>query len=243
MADNIVCKSGIYRIRNIESGKLYIGSTANFDKRFALHRATLATGTHHNRYLQFAWQKYGADAFAFEIVEYVRDKRQVLSREQFWIDATNAYGSGYNMCPTAGNCAGRKFSAATKRKMSESARRKPPMSEETRRKISETQKAVPASVRERIAELHRGQKRSAETRKRMSLAQRGKTHGESTRAKLAEIARNMPQEQRDKIAASLRGRKNGPASPEVRARMSEGKRRGWARRKLAAATSSLELFG
>lgn len=232
-AESFSLRAGVYRIRNKINGKLYIGSTIRFDKRFRCHLNDLNGGRHHSQRLQNAWNKYGADAFAFEVVEVVHDIESLLSREQHWLDETAAYRSGYNICPTAGNCLGRKWRPETIAKMSESARRRPPISDETRAKLSAIQKAVPAHVRQRIAERIKGRSPSMETRQKIAAANTGKTHSSETRAKLAAIAANMPQAQRDKIAASLRGRKNGPHTAEAKARMSAAKRAGWAKKKAA----------
>jgi len=75
-------KSGIYQIRNKKNGKVYIGSTANFKKRWRVHRSSLRGGYHFNEHLQRAWNKYGEFSFAFEILEqcsikHLREKEQI----------------------------------------------------------------------------------------------------------------------------------------------------------------------
>jgi len=62
-------KTGIYKIINKVSGKFYIGSTAVcFHRRWSKHKSKLNTNKHSCRYLQSAWNKYGADAFEFTIL-------------------------------------------------------------------------------------------------------------------------------------------------------------------------------
>ncbi|KKL15910.1 hypothetical protein LCGC14_2500870 [marine sediment metagenome] len=56
--------SGIYAIRNIHNGHQYVGCSINIDRRIDQHKRDLSKGKHHSRYLQNAWNKYGASAFA-----------------------------------------------------------------------------------------------------------------------------------------------------------------------------------
>lgn len=79
----------IYRIRHMLSGRCYVGSTKRQKGRFREHRIALDSGTHHARYLQNAWLQYGADAFAWEVLEACEDADQFI-REQWWIDNTEA---------------------------------------------------------------------------------------------------------------------------------------------------------
>lgn len=79
--------SGIYRIRHLESGKCYIGSASNICERWYSHLGRLRKGNHHCRHLQFAWDKHGEDAFAFEVIERCLNEKVILvAREQFHID-------------------------------------------------------------------------------------------------------------------------------------------------------------
>ena len=60
--------AGIYIIKNLANGKVYVGSSANISARWCKHRTALEAGTHHSVKLQRAWAKYGRDAFSFEVV-------------------------------------------------------------------------------------------------------------------------------------------------------------------------------
>lgn len=109
-------KNGVYRIRHEISGKCYIGSAADpkgIKQRFAVHRSRLDHNNHHSRYLQHAWNKYGADAFVFEVLLYC-DPEDCLTFEQIAIDC---YQPKYNSCPNAHNSLGYRHSDATKEKM------------------------------------------------------------------------------------------------------------------------------
>lgn len=74
-------ESGVYSITCVPTGKVYIGSTKNFSSRWKAHRSLLASGKHHNRYLQRAWDKYGADTFTFSVLE-TCPKTALFEREQ-----------------------------------------------------------------------------------------------------------------------------------------------------------------
>ena len=81
-------KFGVYRIRNIETGKFYIGSSAGIkgiNGRFSTHRSKLRAGIHSNPKLQAAWNKYKERAFVFEIVE-MCPRDQSVVREQWYLD-------------------------------------------------------------------------------------------------------------------------------------------------------------
>lgn len=73
--DQYANDTGIYRIRNINDGFVYIGQTsACFQKRFWHHKWKLTHHSHDNPHLQRAYDKYGPGAFVFEVIEVVRDK-------------------------------------------------------------------------------------------------------------------------------------------------------------------------
>lgn len=60
--------SGVYAIENMVSGNTYIGSARLLRRRFAQHLTALKKQRHQNRHLQYAWNKYGAEAFKFRIL-------------------------------------------------------------------------------------------------------------------------------------------------------------------------------
>lgn len=120
MAEAIVVTkvSGIYAIVNLSNGKRYVGSSADIQKRWRVHRRDLKNSNHHSVKLQRAFEKYGAENLDFQILEHVPDKAQLEVREQYWIDFYQASTRmGYNLCPVAGNCSGLKASEETKQKM------------------------------------------------------------------------------------------------------------------------------
>lgn len=189
MADAILAdveSSGIYQIRNLVNGKRYVGSAIRFSKRRSEHFRDLSRGTHHSQALQRAWDKYGPDAFAFEIVA-ICDKTDMISLEQREIDAK----AEYNTCRTAGSTLGFKPSAESRAKMSA----KLMGNRRTKgRKYSR-------EICERMASPKRGRKRpprSQEWCQKISAAKTGKSVGKG---------RQVAPETRAKISATLTGRK------------------------------------
>ena len=61
-------KPGIYRILNRLKGDFYIGSAINLRTRRNRHFSELKKGVHYNTHLQRAFNKYGQDAFNFEVL-------------------------------------------------------------------------------------------------------------------------------------------------------------------------------
>lgn len=68
-------KSGVYQIRNLNNGRVYIGSAKRFKQRYSDHIKSLIKGTHHNKYLQNDFNKCGPDAFVFEVLEVVEGEQ------------------------------------------------------------------------------------------------------------------------------------------------------------------------
>ena len=92
---NSVC--GVYKITNTANGKYYVGSSKNIKQRWVRHQNELNAGVHGNKYLQNAWNKYGAKNFQFEIIEECLVDHQ-FEREQFYLNTLNPFGDkGYNI--------------------------------------------------------------------------------------------------------------------------------------------------
>ena len=64
-------KSGIYQILNKLNNKIYVGSAVNLSNRWSTHKCKLKQNKHGSPILQNAWNKYGEDAFKFEVLEHV----------------------------------------------------------------------------------------------------------------------------------------------------------------------------
>lgn len=89
--------SGIYQIRNLVNGKVYIGSAVDLRNRAKTHLSNLKLNKHPNKHLRAAYNKHGAENFQFEILEFC-DKQSLLEKETIWIEWTKCYTSekGYN---------------------------------------------------------------------------------------------------------------------------------------------------
>lgn len=91
---------GIYKITKKENGKSYIGQSNDISRRFGEHKR--------NRDIpvDMAIQKYGPDAFTFEVIEEC-SLDDLDEREKFWIAYYNTYkGFGYNCNEGGGNFRG-----------------------------------------------------------------------------------------------------------------------------------------
>ena len=110
--------SGVYIIKNITNGKVYVGSTRNFTRRFKSHKTGLSTGRHHSTKLQRAWDKHGESSFTFEKV-LICEVKKLLVYEQIVLDFYKAATDGYNHLPKAGSREGAPHSQTTLAKMTE----------------------------------------------------------------------------------------------------------------------------
>jgi group I intron endonuclease len=99
--------SGIYSIRHIKSGRVYVGSSKDIAVRWRCHRSELRNGKHPSVYLQRSWKRNGADAFTFEVLE-TCEVSALAEREQYWMDRLRAcdHKFGYNLFPIARSASG-----------------------------------------------------------------------------------------------------------------------------------------
>lgn len=74
--------SGVYEILNTLNGKRYIGSSKELNTRYNTHFKNLKAGSHPNKHLQFAFDKYGGENFEFNVLEYC-DEEYLLKLEQW----------------------------------------------------------------------------------------------------------------------------------------------------------------
>ena len=113
-----VVVNGIYRIRLKDDPKCrcYIGSSCDIWDRWVRHKKDLRNGKHHAIKLQRAWNKYGEDAFIFEVVE-VCWVTESMQWEQQWLDI---YGEKrlFNSSMFAGSLRGYEHTPETRAKMS-----------------------------------------------------------------------------------------------------------------------------
>lgn len=171
-------QSGIYEILNTVNGKRYIGSAVHFKNRWATHISLLRRDKHHSQHLQRAWNKYGKQAFEFNTL-LICAKENLLDYEQRCLDGLKPE---YNVALAAeAPMRGRKHSAGSRTKMSDSGKTRPPISSDTRAKLSK------ASTGRTVA---------PETRAKISAGNKGKRLGVK-----------LPPEVRANISTSLLGNK------------------------------------
>lgn len=60
--------AGIYHIKNNISGGVYYGRSVDVEDRLIHHRNELKRNVHRNKRLQNSWNKYGQEAFTFELI-------------------------------------------------------------------------------------------------------------------------------------------------------------------------------
>lgn len=96
--DKDILQPGVYAIRNINSGKMYIGSTSvSIKKRLWHHVSELKRNRHKNYRLSEDWVKYGEKAFEFVVLE--NTCTDLRKREQHWMEFYNSVENGYNINP------------------------------------------------------------------------------------------------------------------------------------------------
>lgn len=90
-------KSGIYQIKNLVNGKVYIGQSLNVKYRLNGHLSLLKRNKHENYHLQNSFNFYGENQFSFKVIEYC-EMDKLDEREIFWINHFESMvdQNGYN---------------------------------------------------------------------------------------------------------------------------------------------------
>ena len=145
-SDDYKDQFGIYEIRNLKTGCVYIGQTRQaFKKRFFYHRWQLRTNKHENPYLQMSFNKHGEDCFLFSVRKVIANTEDLDEAEIQEIIKAKKEGRVYNMLSGGGGRPGI------------------PLSEERKKQLGELNKV-----------LNTGKKASSEIRQKMSKARKGK---------------------------------------------------------------------
>lgn len=95
--------SGIYVIRNRQTGRCYVGSAVDVGRRWRLHISAFGRKKG-NKELQADWDLLGPTAFDFQVVEQVWglvDDDGLLALEQLWWERENGKQECYNKRPTS----------------------------------------------------------------------------------------------------------------------------------------------
>lgn len=87
----------IYKIENVQNGKIYIGLTDNLSRRRNRHFSDLKFNRHDNSFLQKEYNIYGKDNFSFEkIFEGECTYEEISKKEEEFIAFYDSYRNGYN---------------------------------------------------------------------------------------------------------------------------------------------------
>lgn len=172
---------GVYAVRCGVTGKFYIGSSINVSARLAAHRVSLREGSHHNSYLQNAWNKYGDNSFTFKALRVgFRSLRLARMFEALLIKSFGDFNiAEVDLLGNAGH------SEETRAKIGAKHRGKV-ISVELRKHWSDVRKGRPAH--------NKGVSPSAETRAKMSSARTGLKRSPEAIAKFKETRARQKQE-------------------------------------------------
>lgn len=130
---------GIYRIINKSNGKMYIGQSLNVETRLKQHLKSLKNGTHVNKHLQAAFDKYGEEGFCFEpFIECKPGELDYYEIEMISAFETQNPAHGYNI--RSGGDSGGAFSEEAKKNMS----------------AASFEKWKSKEYKDRMVEVHRG---------------------------------------------------------------------------------------
>jgi len=168
----------IYQITNMLTGDFYIGSAQSFARREWQHRYDFKRGVHKNPHMQASWNKYGEDAFVFEVLEEHPDGVDILEIENTYLHQCVGRDDCFNVNRDAKlSRLGQKHSDETRKLISKKLtgllsgekhyRYGQTVSDEVRAKISVTQKGRPNPMK--------GKKMSEQGRRNVAAAvKRGK---------------------------------------------------------------------
>ncbi len=92
--------AGIYRVRNIATGKSLIGATTDLPSMLNRQRFQLENGAHPDRELQRDWGEFGADGFEFGTLDELELKDEpgydptedLAALKQMWIEELTKAG-------------------------------------------------------------------------------------------------------------------------------------------------------
>ena len=102
-------RPGVYQLRCLVDGTVYVGGTTHLRKRLEGHRNRLRVGKHRNRKLQAAWDQFGEGAFRCEpllfcaenMVHFYEQRALDASQSVYNLSKTSATSSGYSMPDSA----------------------------------------------------------------------------------------------------------------------------------------------
>jgi len=96
---------GVYQIKNLVNGKIFIGSAQNLNGKINSHRFQLKMGSHRNRTLQREYALLGEENFSFTVLDYLEPRKtpeydytaDLCVLEEMWKERIQPYGEkGYH---------------------------------------------------------------------------------------------------------------------------------------------------
>ena len=173
------------------NGKSYIGITRlTAEKRFIRHCESGST----MRACQYAIRKYGKENIIINVLATVDDWELLCLAEMEAIEKFNSkHPNGYNLTDGGESSIGFKHTEESRKKMSESGKKK----------------ILSPEHKQKLIDYNKNRVLSQETRDKMSKASKGRKLSDSHRESLlnANIGTKKSQETRDKISAKAKGRK------------------------------------
>lgn len=171
----------IYLATNTVNGKQYVGQTV---KLFEIRKSQHLSKTRLNAKCAFhsALNKYGEEAFKWEIVEGCANIDDLNEAEEMWIEKLNTIApNGYNLTTGGFNYI---------------------VSDEAKKKMSKSKRGIKLSKehRESLSKVRKGRIFSDEHRKKLSASKRGQDN--------PNYGKIFSDEHRKKISNGMRGHKN-----------------------------------
>ena len=155
-ASSLATEPGVYAIRNINSGRQYIGSSTNLKDRIRSHIRDLSLGCHANHALQFDFSQMGADHFEVNVLSGgITPSSLALVEEERITSLLNSGASLYNLTAN-GQGTGRNYRGHTNSEPVSDRLAKQRAEAEQRRideEFSKRRKAVIDSFEPRLAAL------------------------------------------------------------------------------------------
>ncbi len=98
-------RMGIFAIRNLVNGKVYVAKATNLDLIWNREKFKLDSGGHPNTALQADWKQFGAENFAFEVLHELKqsddpavdERAELVALEALTIEDVQPFEEkGYN---------------------------------------------------------------------------------------------------------------------------------------------------
>ena len=196
---------GIYKITNTVNGKCYVGQSWNIEKRWRDYHSSWVNPQQPKLYNAF--QKYGKDKFAFDVLVQLPDglnQDHLDGLEIQWMDRLDSIHSGYNI--RGGGSRGR-HSPETIAKM----------------RSAHTGKTHTDETKDKIRQLRTGHGLTSETCAKMSAANQFKPMSDETKARRldptyradAKVARRLEYHRNKVKSIRSTGKPKDPISQDI----------------------------